>query len=57
MRPVYQRICDQSLTLDPRFETRKAKTNAQVHIVWVGLGELIVSHTAVMWREKTKHGE
>ena len=53
MRPVYQRICHQSLALDPRLETRKAKTNAKVHIVWVGLREGNESYAA-MWREKTE---
>ena len=38
-RPVDERICHQSLALDPRLETRKAKTDTQVHIVWIGLEE------------------
>ena len=39
MGPVYQRICHQGLALNPRFEAGKTKTNAQVHIVGVSLGE------------------
>ena len=37
--PVYQGICHQSLALYTRLEARKAKSNAKVHIVGVGLRE------------------